>query len=172
MPSGSARMRSTICADRLALDRQPGRRRIGDADAREEQPHVVVDLGDGADGGARVARGGLLLDRDGRREPVDLVDVRLLHHLQELARVGGERLHVAALALGVDRVEGERGFSRAGQAGHHDQAVARQVEVDVLEIVLARAADGDELARFQRGFLVGHLWSVRAGGAARAAAQT
>ena len=40
--------------DGLALDRQAGRRRIGDADARPQQAHVVVDLGDGADRRARV----------------------------------------------------------------------------------------------------------------------
>src|SRR5437867_12831873 len=34
---------------------------------------------------------------DGRREPVDGVDVRFFHHLEELARVGREALHVAAL---------------------------------------------------------------------------
>src|SRR5207248_1931599 len=34
---------------RLALDRQPGRWRIGHADARKEQTHIVVDLGHRAD---------------------------------------------------------------------------------------------------------------------------
>ena len=42
-------------ADGLALDGQAGGRRIGHADARQQQAHVVVDLGDRADGGARVA---------------------------------------------------------------------------------------------------------------------
>jgi hypothetical protein len=46
--------------------------------------------------------------------------VGLLHQLQELAGVGGERLDVAALALGVERVERERGFSRAGEPGDDD----------------------------------------------------
>ncbi len=130
----------------LALDRQAGGGRIGHADARPQKPHVVVDLGDGADRGARIARGGLLLDGDGRRQPVDLVDIGLLHHLQELPRIGGQALDVAALALGIDGVEGERGFARAGQAGQHHELVARQIEIDVLEIVLARAADGDDAA--------------------------
>ena len=137
----------------LALDRQAGRRRVGHADARPQQAHVVVDLGDGADGRARVLRGGLLLDGDGRRQAVDLVDVRLLHHLQELAGIGRQALDIAALALGIDGVEGERGFAGAGQAGEHDQLVARDGDVDVLEIVLARAADGDHagIARFLLG---------------------
>ena len=64
-------------ADGLALDRQAGGGRVGDADPRPEQAHVVVDLGDRAHGRARVLRGGLLLDGDRRREPVDLVDVGL-----------------------------------------------------------------------------------------------
>ena len=129
--------------DGLALDRQPRGRRIGHADACPQKPHIVVDLGDGADGRARIARGGLLLDGDGGRQAVDLVDVRLLHHLQELPRVGRKAFHIAALALGIDGVESERGFARAGQAGEHHELVARDVEVDILEIVLARAADGD-----------------------------
>ena len=97
----------------LALDGEPGRRRIGHADAGEEQPQVVVDLGDRAHGRARVPRRGLLLDGDRRREPVDRLHVGLLHQLQELPRIGREALDVAPLALGVDRVEGEGGFARA-----------------------------------------------------------
>ena len=91
-------------------------------------------------------RGRLLLDGDGRRQPVDVVDVRLLHHLQELARVGRQALDVAALALGIDRVERQRGLARAGQPREHDQRVARDLQVDVLQVVLARAADMDRLA--------------------------
>ena len=139
--------------DDLALDRQARGGRIGHADARPQQAHVVVDLGDGADGGARVLRGRLLLDRDRRRQAVDLVDVRLLHHLQELARIGRQRFDVAALALGIDGVEGERGFAGAGQAGEHHQLVAGNLDVDVLQIVLARAANGDR-ARARAGVLL------------------
>ena len=127
----------------LALDRQAGGRRVGHADAGEQQAQVVVDLGDRADGGARVLGGGLLLDGDGRRQPVDVIDVGLLHHLQELARVGRQALHVAPLPLGIDGVEGERGLARARQPREHDQRVARDLEVDILQVVLARAADVD-----------------------------
>ena len=145
----------------LALDRQAGGGRVGHADARPQQPHVVVDLGDGADRRARVLRGGLLLDRDGGRQAVDLVDVRLLHHLQELPGVGRQRLDVAALALGVDGVEGERGFARAGQAGEHHQLVARDLDVDVLEVVLARAADRDHAAVDARRFAAANAGPAR-----------
>jgi hypothetical protein len=97
-------------------------------------------------------RGRLLLDRDRGREAFNRVDVGLLHHRKELPRVRGERFDVAPLALGIDCVEGERGLSRAGQAGENDQAVARQLQVDALEIVRARAADVNDLAH--RGSLL------------------
>ena len=128
---------------RLALDLAAAGRAVRVADAREEQPQVVVDLGDRADGGARVPRGALLVDGDGRRQAVDLVDVRLLHLAQELARVRAQALDVAPLALGVDRVEREAALAAAGQAGDDDEPVARERDVDVLEVVLARAAHDD-----------------------------
>ncbi len=146
----------------LAFNGQSSRRRIGHADARPQQAHVVVDLGDGADGGARILRGGLLLDGNGRRQPVDLVDVRLLHHFQELAGVCGQRFHIAALALGIDRVESERGFAGSGQTREHDQLVARNGDVDIFEIVLAGAADGDH-AGIAAGVFAGKIGHRRCG---------
>src|SRR5262249_1506188 len=132
--------------DGLAFDRQPGGRRIGHTDARPKQTHVVVNFGDGADGRPRIARGGLLFNRDRGRQAVDLIDVRLLHHFEKLPRVSGQALDVAPLPFGVDRVEGERGFAGPGQSRKHHETVARNVEIDVFEIVLARTADGDHAA--------------------------
>ncbi len=63
---------------------------VGDADAGVEEAKVVIYLGDGADGGARVVGDTSLVDRDGRRKPLDLVHVGLVHLAQELAGVGGE----------------------------------------------------------------------------------
>ena len=135
----------------LAGHRAPADRAVGTADPCVEQPQVVVDLGDGADGRARVARGGLLVDRDGRGEPLDEVHVRLVHLAEELARVGRERFDVAAVALGVDRVESEGGLARSRQPGEDDQAVSRQIEGDVLEVVLAGTPDDQPL---------GHHWRI------------
>ena len=72
-------------------------------------------------------------------------DLGLLHQFEELPRIGRQALDIAALALGIDRVEGERRLARARQPGDHHQAVARQFDIDVLEIVLPRAADPDLL---------------------------
>ena len=120
------------------------------AGARVQQTQVVVHLGDGADGGARVVTGGFLLDRDGGREPLDGVDIGLLHEPQELSRVRGERLDVASLPFGVDRIERERRFARAGQAGHDRQLVARDRDADVAEIMLAGTAHHERIGRTDR----------------------
>ena len=109
-------MLSTICCTVCCADLAAALRAVGHADARVEQAQVVVDLGDGADGRARVAAGAALVDGDGRAEPLDLVDVRLLHQAEELARVGRERLDVAALPLGVDRVERQAATCRSRTA--------------------------------------------------------
>ena len=82
----------------------------------EEQPQRVVDLGLRPDGRAGVADAVLLLERDRRRHGLDRVHVRPVQPLQELARVGRQRLGVAALPLGVERVEGERRLARARDA--------------------------------------------------------
>ncbi len=150
MPSGSWSTRSTICCG--VWRDEPGAVLVAvlHPDAGVEQAEVVVDLGDRADRRARVAGGRLLVDRDRRRQALDEVDVGLVHLPQELAGVGAQRLDVAPLPLGVDRVEGQRRLAGTGQAGEDDQPVAGQLDGDVLEVVLPRPADDDRVA--------GHLW--------------
>ena len=145
VPGGSAPSCARDDLGRFAHDFLAAVAAEGPADAREQQPHVVVDLGRRADRRARIADAVLLADRDRRRDAVDAIDVGLLHPLEELARVGRQRLDVAALPFGVDRVEGERRLARAADAGHDDQLADRQREVDVLEVVRARAAHDDVL---------------------------
>ena len=121
----------------LLGDRFPTDGAMRPADAGEQQPEVVVDLGDRADRRARVAARRLLIDRHRRGQPLDEVHVRLVHLPEELPRVCGQRLHVATLALGEDRVESQARLAGAGQAGEDDQRVARQLDVNVLQVVLA-----------------------------------
>ena len=127
--------------DRLRLDSLAAVGAVRDADAREEKPQVVGDLGDRADGGARGLREGTLLDGDGGREAVDALDVGLGELLEELPRVGAERLDVAALPLGVDGVERERGLPRTARSSEHDQLPARERHAHVLQVVLPGADD-------------------------------
>ena len=130
---------------RLTGDHRAVGRAVGHADAGEEQAEVVVDLGDRADRRARVARRALLVDGDGRRQPLDEVDVGLVHLPEELPGVGGQRLDVAPLALGVDGVERQRRLAGTGQAGEHDQSVAGEVERDVAQVVLTGTTDDQSI---------------------------
>ena len=137
-----------LLRDPLATDRA-----VRGAGAREQQAQVVVDLGDGPDRRTRVAVGRLLVDGHGRRQALDEVDVGLVHLAEELARVRGQRLHVAALPLGEDRVEREARFPGPGQAGEDDEAVPRQIEIDPPQVVFARASD-DQAVRHRLSLLV------------------
>ena len=74
----------------LRLNASPTFGAVRDARARVEQTQVVVDLRDCANGRARVARRGLLVDGDGGRQALDEVHVGLVHLSEELARVGGQ----------------------------------------------------------------------------------
>jgi len=115
----------------------------GGAEARHEQAEVVVDLGDGPDGGPGVAVDRLLVDGQRRGDAVDRIDPRPLHLAEELAGVGGQRLEEPALALLVDGVVGERRLPGAGDPGEHHQRVAGKANVDTAQVVLARPAHLD-----------------------------
>ena len=129
----------------LRLDGLAGGGAVGRARAGKQQSQIVVNLGDGADGGARVFRCRLLLDGDCRAQTRNMIHIRLFHHIEELARIGAEGFNVAALPLGIDGVKRKARFARSRQARDHHQFIARYVHVDVLEIVLARAAHLDIL---------------------------
>ena len=116
---------------------------VDHSDAGVQEPQVVVNLGDGADGRAGIARAPPLVNGDGRGEPLDLVHVRLLHLAEELARVGGEALDVPSLPLGVDGVEGQGGLARPRDAGDDHHLVARDLDGDILQVVLSCAPHDD-----------------------------
>jgi hypothetical protein len=118
-------------------------RAVRAARARPEQAHEVVDLGCGAHRRSAGARRVLLLDGHGRAQPVDHVDGRLLHAVEELLRVRRQRLDVATLALRIEGVEGERGLARPARAGDDHECTPGQVDIDPLQIMLPRVADDD-----------------------------
>ncbi len=134
---------------------------VGHTNPGEQEPQVVVDLGDGADCRARVPTGRFLVDGDGRRQALDEVDVGFVHLAQELAGIRRQRFDVAALALGVDRVEGQGRLPGAGETGEDDELVSREIEVDVGEVVFPGAADDDLVAHRARIPVTPRRTSVR-----------
>ena len=110
---------------RPALHALAAARAVWLGDGRKQQVQVTRYIGHGADRRTRVAADGLLLDRDYGRKPIDEIDVRLRNLRDEALGKRGQRLHVAALSLGVDRVEGEARFAGTRKAGNYDHAVTR-----------------------------------------------
>ncbi len=108
---------------------------VGLAHAGPKQAEVILNLRDRGHGGARVVRTLLLIDGDGRREPLDAVAVGFLHLPDELPCVGGKRFHVPTLPLSIQRVEGQGGFSRARNAAHDDEAAAWEAYVNILQVM-------------------------------------
>ena len=109
--------------------------RIGARGAGVEQTQEIVDLGDGPHRRAGILVGRLLFDGHHGAQPRDLIHVGALHRPDELPGVGRKGLHVAALPLGIDRIEGQRRFSRARKARDDHQLAARNLEVHVLEVM-------------------------------------
>jgi hypothetical protein len=111
--------------------------------AREQQLQVVVELRHRAHGRARGAHGVGLVDGDGRRHAFHAVHGGAVHAVEELARIGREGFYVAPLTLGVQCVEHQRRLARTARPGHDRQLTRVDVEVEVLEVVLAGTANAD-----------------------------
>ncbi len=118
-------------------------RAVGLANRGEQQVEIARDVGHRADSRAGIAGDRLLLDRDHRGEAEDEIDVWLGDLRDEPLGERRQRFHVAALSLGVDRVERQARLARARQAGDDDQRVARDLQRDVLQVVNAGALDAD-----------------------------
>ena len=108
-----------------------------------EQPEVVVNLRHRANGGAGVAGGGFLIDGNGRGQSVNGIHIRLVHLPQELPRIGAEALHIPPLALGVNGIKGQAGFTGTGQAGKYHQLVPGNGQIHIFQVVLSGALDND-----------------------------
>src|SRR5690625_1972670 len=91
--------------------------------------------------------GRLLVDGDGRWAARAHIDVRFVHDAQELPGVGREALDVAALSFGVDGVESQRRFAGPRHSREDYEAIAWELNVDTLKVVLACTADGKCLQR-------------------------
>jgi len=124
---------------------------VGGAVGGEKDAEVIVDFRGGGEGGSARAAGVALLDRQGGGETLDGVDPRSRETLEVEPGVGGEAFEVAALALGVNGVEREGGFAGTRRTGEDNEAVLGDVEIESGEVVLAGAADAEEIAGSAHG---------------------
>ena len=115
----------------LLLDELAALRAVRLACASKEQAQIVVNLRHGTHRGAWVTTGGFLVDGNRGAEALDVIHLGLVHLAEKLARVRGKAFHVAALALGVNGVEGEAGLAAAAQARDDHQLIARDFHVNI-----------------------------------------
>ena len=124
----------------LSRDERAAHGAVRNAVTGEEKTQIIVDFGDRSDGRARVAVRGFLVDGNSWREAFDFIHGRLV---QELAGVGRQGLHVAALTFGEEGVECQGGLTRARKTGEHSDGVTREFKVHVLQVVFTRTLNGD-----------------------------
>ncbi len=86
---------------------------MGDPDARIQQSKIIIDLRDGPDRRARIARIALLADGQRGAYAGDVVDIGPVDAFEELAGVRRKRGHIATLALGIDGVECQAALAAA-----------------------------------------------------------
>jgi hypothetical protein len=91
-----------------------------------------------------------LLDRHGRRETGDEINVRTLHLLDELPRIGRHAVEEAPLPLGEENVEGQGRFPRSAEPGEDDELFPRNRKGKVLEVVLAGAVERNRVCLMHR----------------------
>ncbi|MBO6098818.1 MAG: hypothetical protein J6P01_01560, partial [Prevotella sp.] len=60
----------------------------------------------------------------GRWQSLDVVALGLLHPAKKLTGISRETLHIAALTLGIEGVEGKRRLTRTADASYGDELVA------------------------------------------------
>ena len=133
--------------DALRLDRDAAVRAVLQPELHEQETQEVIELGERRDRALAAAAARALLDRDRRRNAVDRVDVGAARGLDELTRIGVQRLEISALALGEQDVERDGTLAAAADAGDHGELVARDREIDVAQVVLAGVHDLDRAVR-------------------------
>jgi hypothetical protein len=116
------------------------------ANAPVKQAQIIVHLSRGANGGARIPRNGLLLNRNRRRNTRNNVHIGFVHSFQKLPRICRKRFHEAALPFGVDRIECKRGFAGTAYTGDDHKFIARDVERHVFQIMLPGTAHSNNAA--------------------------
>ena len=105
----------------------------------KEQAQAVVELGHGAKGRAYARNAGALMQRERRRHMQHLVHLRMLGLRQATAGIGAERLQVTARALGIEDAQRQRALARTRHAGNTHEPAQRNIDIDILEVMDARA---------------------------------
>lgn len=72
----------------MDLDRKEGRRRIGNEKKRKEKENIVVDLGECEKSRKRIEDCSIMIDGNGGRKEVNMVEIRFMNNLEKMKRIG------------------------------------------------------------------------------------
>ena len=86
----------------------------------KQQTQIIINLSHRSYSRARVARSGLLVNRNRRRKTRNHIYVWLIHYAQEHSRIGRQGFHITTLPLGINRIEGQGRLTRAGKSCYYD----------------------------------------------------
>ena len=103
----------------------------------------MINLGHRRDRRFAATAGDALLDRHARRQTGNKIDIRLFQLLDKLPRIRRHTVEKSSLPFSEQNIERERRFTRTAQAGDHHHLVARNLDVDIFQVVLARAMDAN-----------------------------
>ena len=111
----------------------------------KEQAQAVVELGHGTKGRAHARHAGALMQCERRRHVQYLVHLGVFGLRQATSSIGAERFQVATRALGIKNSQCQRTLARARHAGNTHELSQRNIDIDVLEVMDARATHLDSL---------------------------
>ena len=126
---------------RLPLDFLAALGAMGRTGSGPEEPEIVVNLRHRAHGGTGVLGGGFLVDGDGRGQSVNGIHVRLVHLAQKLTGVSAQALHIPPLALCVNGIKSQTGFSRTGKPGKHHHFVSGDGQIHIFQVILSGSSN-------------------------------
>ena len=107
----------------------------------------MVDFGHCGDSAFAATPAGSLLDADRWRNTSDQIHIGTRELLDELPGIDVHRIEETALAFSEKQIERERAFAGPAHTRDHHELAPRKAKREILEIMLARAMDGDGRVR-------------------------
>ena len=110
---------------------------MGCAHPRPQKAQIVIDFRHRTHRRAGILGGGLLVNGNSGRQTFNGIHIGLIHLSQELAGVGGQTFHIAALSFRVNRIKCEAGLAGTGKSRKHNQFISGNGQIDIFQIVLS-----------------------------------
>src|SRR5690242_15897848 len=132
----------------------------------------MIDLRQSGDGAFTSATARALLDGDCWWNTVNRIHIGTRRRLYELARIGVHGFEIAPLALIKENIERERRFPRARDACNDRESIARDLDIDALEVVLAGIVNDHRVPVVSVATTILRSWFSNCGGSARSTTHT